>query len=43
MRLDIELVYIYFIANRTGVSYTFSRARYYYKLTIDKEDKPYKD
>ena len=42
MRLNIELVYIYLIADRAGVSYTFSRARYYYELIINKEDKPYK-
>ena len=43
MRLNIEFVYIYPIADRASVSYTFNRARYYYKLIIDKEDKPYKD
>ena len=42
MRLDIKLIYIYSIANRAGVPYTFSRARYYYELIIDKEDKSYK-
>ena len=43
MRLNVKLVYIYSIANRAGVLYTFSRARYYNKLIIDNKDKPYKD
>ena len=43
MRLNIKLIYIYLIANRASVLYTFNRAKYYNELIIDNKDKSYKD